>query len=417
MTLIQNQINGTDPIKPLRIILIAYACNPEWVSESYVGFQWFRHLKKYHKVMLITRNVNKKALLKIKARNVYYIKTPNFLESKRLHSFGLTGYFLFNLKVWFTIRKKVLEFNPDLIHLLTPIAPRYSTYLSYLNIPLILGPLGGGLMVHPLFRTMEWSAIIRNQYHRYNKLRMYIDPFLINTYTKATKILVSGNYILNQLRSKYKNKAVQVLETGVDNSYFNISADQDNVPIKVLFVGRLFPLKGAELLLRAFAKAATNSNILLNIIGSGPQEVYLKNLANELGIYKYVQFHGWISQAQLKKIYRESNIFCLPTIKDASGNVLLEAMAVGLPIITTNFAGPAEIVDDSCGILINLTNKEDYINKLAISILKLANNRNLRIQMGYSGKRRCRQLFTWDSKIQKVSDIYKEVISGADYGK
>lgn len=397
---------------PIRLLLIASSCNPEWVSESAVGFQWFRHLSEKHEVILVTREVNRRALERAGFRNVFYIKIFKILGLKSLHEYAIPDYFYFNLMIWFTLKKKIKSFQPDLIHLLTPIAPRFSTYLSYLDIPLVVGPLGGALKVHPSFLTMEKLAIIRNLYHDFSRFRTYFDPFLVHTYTKATRILVTCNYVRSKLRPKWREKTIQILETAVDESYFEITPNQNNFPVRIIYVGRLFPLKGVELLMRAFGSVAGNGGMILDIVGSGPQEKFLKNLAGELGVSDKVSFYGWLSPKEVKKMYGRSNIFCLPTIKDASGNVLLEAMAASLPIITTNYAGPAEIVSKECAILINLTNRNDFVDQLARAISKLSQDAHLRITMGESGKKRCREFFTWESKMKRVSEIYDEILSG-----
>jgi glycosyltransferase involved in cell wall biosynthesis len=102
----------------------------------------------------------------------------------------------------------------------------------------------------------------------------------------------------------------------------------------------------------------------------------------------------------------------LPTLIESGGAVLLEAMAMGLPVISTDWGGPADYVDDSCGILVPLDSREQLVVSLAGAMERLAGDAELREQMGEAGRLKVEQHYTWNGKITHVIEFYREAIAG-----
>jgi len=102
----------------------------------------------------------------------------------------------------------------------------------------------------------------------------------------------------------------------------------------------------------------------------------------------------------------------LPTLIESGGAVLLEAMAMGLPVISTDWGGPADYVDDSCGILVPLESREQLVGSLADAMERLATDAKLREQMGEAGKMKIQQHYTWNGKVTQVIELYREAIAG-----
>ena len=104
--------------------------------------------------------------------------------------------------------------------------------------------------------------------------------------------------------------------------------------------------------------------------------------------------------------YQENDVFIIVSSYDNYPNVVFEAMASGLPVIGTNVGGiPSQIVDRKTGILVRLNDIDD----LKESILVLANNRNLREQMGKNGRRRVEQEFSWDQSAVELEKLYQGI--------
>jgi glycosyltransferase involved in cell wall biosynthesis len=108
---------------------------------------------------------------------------------------------------------------------------------------------------------------------------------------------------------------------------------------------------------------------------------------------------------------RQADVFVLPSLREVGGIVLLEAMAVGLPVIATDWGGPAIHVTDSTGIRVAPTSREDFIRGLADAMVRLADSPELRQQMGHAGLERVRtNLYDWNQKTDRLLEIYAELI-------
>jgi glycosyltransferase involved in cell wall biosynthesis len=115
-----------------------------------------------------------------------------------------------------------------------------------------------------------------------------------------------------------------------------------------LFIGQLIPRKGVDRLLQACVALQSNgcSNYRVIIIGSGSQEIELKQYVNEHHLQEHIQFLGQVSYAQLGTYFQCADVFVFPTLEDIWGMVVLEAMAFGKPILCSKWAGAIEMMTD-----------------------------------------------------------------------
>ena len=148
-----------------------------------------------------------------------------------------------------------------------------------------------------------------------------------------------------------------------------------------------------------------NKNIILNIVGDG-DESEIESVKKMAIQNKNINFLGNKKGYELVRQYQENDVFVIVSSYDNYPNVVFEAMASGLPIIGTNVGGiPSQIIDRKTGILVKLNDIDD----LKESILVLANNRNLREQMGKSGRRRVEQEFSWDQSAVELEKLYQGI--------
>jgi len=175
------------------------------------------------------------------------------------------------------------------------------------------------------------------------------------------------------------------------------------------FLGFLKHWKSVDLLLYATFIALKQETFLLRIIGTGLEKEKLERLAYELGIAQSVQFKGFIPQEQCPPLLRESRALVLPSLLECGGAVVLEAMAVGVPVIATNWGGPADYITEDCGILVEPSSKIAFIQGLADAMLRLARDEPLAKKMGQQGQKRVETLFSWQAKIEQIIKIYERV--------
>jgi glycosyltransferase involved in cell wall biosynthesis len=185
----------------------------------------------------------------------------------------------------------------------------------------------------------------------------------------------------------------------------------------LLSLGRLVKKKGVEYLIRALpdiVRAAPETVCL--VAGNGPELGPLQQLAAELGVVRHVRFLGAIPWPETPAFYAAADIFVVPSIHDAEGNVdglpttILEAMAVGRPVIASEVAGIGLAVTDG---LHGLLTPERDAAALARAALALIQDGDLRDRLGANGRERVRRELNWAAVAHTLSDIYAASVSRA----
>jgi len=196
----------------------------------------------------------------------------------------------------------------------------------------------------------------------------------------------------------------KVIHNGVNTNQFypkNVYSDE----IKLLFVGRLIERKGVEYILFALEelkKKYTDKKISLTIVGSGNLEDKLKHLTEELNLKKNVSFLGARKHEELPDIYREHDIFILPSINEALGNVTQEAIASGLALLTTE-TGASELLDEN-GFIFKKRDSKDIVEKISILIENPEILNSFKIKSAELAKS-----MSWKSCADSYLQLYKEI--------
>jgi phosphatidylinositol alpha-mannosyltransferase len=227
---------------------------------------------------------------------------------------------------------------------------------------------------------------------------------------------LDGRIAVSQVALDYVNKYFptdyEIIPNGVDTQHFHekvMPFDKFNDgKTNILFVGRLEKRKGFTHLLEAY-KLLKPELPNCRLIQVGPGERYRKRYEKRVrkqGVPDVV-FTGYASYTDLPRYYKTADIVCFPaTGRESQGIVLLEAMAVGKPVIATNIDGYNSVLTDGVeGIAVPPKDPQ----KLAEAILKLINDKQLRQQMGERGIARAKQ-YDWPIIVGRVLDLYKKTL-------
>ena len=181
----------------------------------------------------------------------------------------------------------------------------------------------------------------------------------------------------------------------------------------VLSVGRLVEKKGFEYLIRA-AKSLSSKvkNIKYIIIGDGDQKDKLEALTRSLGVSSSILFPGWVNYEDLVKYYNLSDVYILPSVRDSEGNLddqsvsVVEAMACGAPVITSDFPGYAKvIINGFSGYLV----REKDVAGIADKILTLVKSNKLRANMGKAARKEVLKHFTWQAIGKQYTSLFEKL--------
>ena len=176
----------------------------------------------------------------------------------------------------------------------------------------------------------------------------------------------------------------------------------------ILFVGNLLPYKGPDVLLRAFAKIAGEfPESELRLAGEGPMRPELEHLASELGIGKRVRFLGLLSYEELPKYYAQASAFCLPSKGEGYASVNLEAMASGVPPVTSvKITGVTDYLEDGVsGFILPPEDIDGFAQKLRL----LLSDRTVRDRMGRAAWEKA-QGFSWERIASSHLSLYQGLV-------
>jgi colanic acid/amylovoran biosynthesis glycosyltransferase len=203
---------------------------------------------------------------------------------------------------------------------------------------------------------------------------------------------------------------LHVVRCGLDSRAFAAPrASDDGGRFRVLTVARLVPGKGHALLLEALeALRERGLDVGATFVGEGPERAGLEWLSRDLGLTDRVHFAGAVGQDELPRWYAAADAFCLPTLAEGLGVVLMEAMAAGLPVVSTRVMGVPEVVEDGdSGFLVSPGRSDG----LADALEQLAASPELRVSMGRRGRLRVEQFFDLDEAAARLADLLEGTVS------
>jgi glycosyltransferase involved in cell wall biosynthesis len=206
----------------------------------------------------------------------------------------------------------------------------------------------------------------------------------------AAAVICTSDYARSQIAA-FADPAelgkVRTVRCGIDVSAFHppTQANHDG-ECEILCVAALSRRKGHEVLIRALAQVRdAGGHARLTLAGDGQERKRLESLAADLGVSGAVDFLGAVRHDKVPELYERADVFCLASFAEGVPTVLMEAMATGLPVVSTNVNGVAELVDHGSSGLLVPPARPDL---LAGALAQLAGDAELRGEMGAAGRRR-----------------------------
>lgn len=236
----------------------------------------------------------------------------------------------------------------------------------------------------------------------YDNSPHFLKHWIINTLNKSDVLLALADYWKELFSKKCSNNNIKILYNPTAIKKIN---HNKNNKVNVLFLGRLGRNKGVYDILEA-AKLLNNNTIELYLYGDGDVEEF-KKLAKEANLQDKVIVSSWIVGEDKNKALQDADIYILPSYSECLPMSILEAMSVGLPVISTTVGGIPETVED--GVNGFLIQPGDY-RALAEKIDLLVGNKELREQMGRESYRIAKEKFDINIIINQLKKIYQEIL-------
>lgn len=398
----------------MNYLISAYSVNPYKGSEDSIGWNWVLQYEKNYKegdrIILLTKKFNEKDTRKgLEEFNIQHVElvivdVPDALNwFREKHSaFHHMYYILWQHWAWLWVKHSGIRF--DVIHHVTMNDYRIpSEMYKAKGAKVIWGPMGGAQVTPKPLKVYEKNQLVASFREFVNRSCSW-NPFYKKALRSYYKIYCINNETQKQI-SRIVGKDVPLMpELALRDEYKNLPIRKGNNDIlKIVFVGRLIGKKGIAFLVDALSLMPTDMNWELLIFGDGDDHALIEKQIADSGIGKNVKLMGNRTLNQIAEAYQQADVFVLPSLREISGNVLLEAMAYAVPIVAfdTSFCRLLKEVD--CGVFINteqaLDNiKEDYCK----AIVTLGQDKELAKQMGLNGYKYVNSKLTWDEKYRII---------------
>ena len=306
-----------------KVLVIAEAANPEWVSVPLVGWSLAQALRAVADVHLVTQVRNRDAILRTGLRegedftaiDSEAVARPMYALARLLRmgtgkgwtmttAINAVSYPYFEHLLWKRFGPDIRAGRYDLIHRVTPLSPTIQSPVARkcaaAGVPFVMGPLNGGVPWPKGFdterrREREWLSYVRGAYK--------VMPGRQATLKAASAILTGSRHTQSEIPAAYQHKTVYLPENAIDPARFNLTAKQDtNGIIRACFIGRLVPYKGPDMLLEAAAPLLRVGTRCLDIIGDGPMRGALEAQAAALDLGDAVRFHGALPHEKVQDV-------------------------------------------------------------------------------------------------------------------
>lgn len=359
--------------------------------EEGIGFHVYnisrRLIERGHEVFVITRGSLKletDTLEGIKIFRVPFI--PLYPFHVHIHGFFLNRFF------------KSVESNFDLIHIHMPLTPILKT-----SLPIITTMHGSIIGNANSIKITDFKSLA------IKILAKFVSYPLSCTLIKNSKAVISiSNSVFNQLNDHYASSNIQIICNGVDERAFTPKKDKKSSGNYILYVGRLSYGKGIFDLLEASKQIIKYCNIKILLVGKGELELKIKKRIFENNLENNVILKGHLENNELIEIYKKAKIFAFPSHYEGLPTALLEAMACGLPIVTTSVSGCVDLIQDNYnGLLVPPKSPK----KLSERIITLIKDDLLRERLGKNARKTVENNYTWDSIVDEIESVYKEVLN------
>lgn len=296
------------------------------------------------------------------------------------------------LKALPVLKRAIKEFKPNIVH--AHYASSYGLIAALSNF-------------HPIVVSIWGSDVF--SFPNKSILHKMIIKYVLN----KADIITSTSEVMAKEATKYTNKNIKVIPFGVDLEVFKPMKVNSLFSENDIVIGTVKTLEekyGIEYLIRAFkilVDKYPDLPLKLLIVGGGSLEEELKNLVKQLSIDERTLFTGKVPFSEVPKYHNMITISVSVSDSESFGVSVVESMACEKPVVVSNVGGLPEVVEENItGFIVPPKN----IQETAKAIEKLILNKQLREQMGKSGRERVKKLFDWKKNVKQMMELYQEIL-------
>jgi len=408
--------------KKLKILISAYACSPSRGSEPGMGWNFVTGLSNFHEVhVIVEKRKWEQSIIEylVLHPSLKQNLTFHFIDKKRnkwLRKLWPPSYYWFYKEWQKKTYKLALELNQiedfDLIHQLNMVGYREPGFLWKIDKPFVWGPIGG-LENSPwiLLPTIGLKGFVfyaaRNLINSFQRTFNRRPRKAIN---RTNNRIIAATPENSKLIYEIWNKNSEVIcEVGKETQVKSfVSKRPKETKLKIIWSGQHTPGKNLPLLLKILKDIDIKYE--LRILGVGEMTSKWKKIAIKYGIENFCKWYGWLKRDDAINVMKSGHVFCITSVKDLTSSVLLEAISLGLPIITLDHCGFSHVVNKSCGIKIPINSKRQIQSDFTEALQKIFRDETYRQALSNGAIKRS-EYFSWNKKITQLNLIYQEVVN------
>jgi len=246
----------------------------------------------------------------------------------------------------------------------------------------------------------------------FNERFYYLDKFVFRNLSRriwrhSETVVANSNGLRNLALQTSPTQEIRVIPNGANARRFTPSPEaRTSKTLKIVSVSRLIARKRIDMLVRAIGELH-DSDIELNIYGSGNEEDNLRALANELKVQNKVHFHGYVAHDDIVPCYQNADVMVLPSANEGMSNTVMEALACGLPVIVTSTGGSEELLKDGVnGFIV----EKDSVSDIAAKLRCYLEDPGLIEEHGKES-RQVAESISWASVAERYVDLYQEMLN------
>lgn len=319
------------------------------------------------------------------------------------------NWWVFSVQTYLQARKLLRKERIDVIHHIRPAFPEKFSLCWSLGCPFVYGPVSlPGNISAVTSRHPQYGPVVALQNRAADRLDMTLGRILWRrTLRHASSVPVSVPQTWEAIPEIPRDRSC-LIPLGTDTTMFHpppYTFDPD--PPVILYAGNLIPAKGVDNLVRAFVRVhAALPRLRLVVAGDGSEAASLARLAVDLGVADHVEFLGSVSFSEMPSHYRNCTLFCLPTLSEAFGISLLQAMASGRPVVATRVGGiPSFVEHGRSGLLVPPKDPES----LAAALLDLLTDPDRRREIGCYNRTICVERYDLNRIVDRIESVYREI--------
>lgn len=429
----------------LNILICAHEISPIQGSECAEGWNIVLELSKYHNLFVLHasgsqfnpnayeiaineyfhkhENSNKIKFISIKQpRLTLFLARVNKFFYPKNSAIGnpllyFWGYRIWHYKAYKTAKKLKDKYKIDLVHLLTSITFREPGYLWNLNLPYVWGPTGGLSKLPKSFKNdlLLKDRIIENIRELITFVQFNFNYRISKTIEKCNLVYTFSEFDRNCFNKRGFNYIKTLTDSGctiMSDTINNLETNKIELPLKIIWIGQLVKRKALDILINSVDLLEEDKKIKVSItiIGSGPLYNYYQKLINEKKLSNNFKFIGFIDREKLFILMKKSHVLVHTSYREATTNVIPEALSNSLPVICHDISGMSIAIDKSCGFKIQLLNYDRSISDLSKILSTLVENPDLLIDLKKGARQRA-NILSWKNIGYTMATDYKSIIS------